>query len=300
MTTRKLSRPLGLLLILAVLGAGVLAFQHRWVDRTWFNLQQWVGGPSEASLRLSEYRAVVQGEVIEGLTSDVSALTFDPERRSLFTVTNKNSELIELSLEAKVLRRIRLVGFGDPEAVEYIRPGVFVISDEHQQRLIAVHVDDETQVLNADEAEQLPLDDRLGRNKGFEGLAYDSRAGRLFVAKEQSPMMIVEVVGFPYDPQAPGELEITQNPQRDGGLFVRDLSSLQFDERSGHLLALSEQSHLLLELDSDGAVLSTLSLRRGFHGLKASVPQAEGVALDDDGTIYMVSEPNLFYVFKRP
>jgi uncharacterized protein YjiK len=39
---------------------------------------------------------------------------------------------------------------------------------------------------------------------------------------------------------------------------------------------------------------------RGFHGLKQTVPQAEGVALDDDGTVYIVSEPNLFYVFKKP
>jgi uncharacterized protein YjiK len=39
-----------------------------------------------------------------------------PVRKSLFTVTNQNSELIELSLDGRILRRIALVGFGDPEA----------------------------------------------------------------------------------------------------------------------------------------------------------------------------------------
>ena len=91
-----------------------------------------------------------------------------------------------------------------------------------------------------------------------------------------------------------------QDSKRDARLFVRDLSSLQFDERSGHLLALSDESRLLLELDVQGKPLSTLSLRKGAHGLKAAVPQAEGVAMDDAGTLYMVSEPNLFYVFKLP
>ena len=83
-------------------------------------------------------------------------------------------------------------------------------------------------------------------------------------------------------------------------MFVRDLSSLQYDERSGHLLALSDESRLILELDVDGRPLTTLSLSKGRQGLQKTVPQAEGIAMDDDGTLYLVSEPNLFYVFKKP
>jgi uncharacterized protein YjiK len=81
---------------------------------------------------------------------------------------------------------------------------------------------------------------------------------------------------------------------------VTDLSSLQYDERSGHLLALSDESRLILELDVDGRPLSTLSLSKGRQGLQKTVPQAEGIAMDDDSTMYLVSEPNLFYVFKKP
>ena len=48
----------------------------------------------------------------------------------------------------------------------------------------------------------------------------------------------------------------------------------------------------------EGRPLSTLSLRKGYQGLERTVPQAEGIAMDDAGTLYLVSEPNLFYVFK--
>ena len=211
------------------------------------------------------------------------------------------AELVELSLDGRIVRRISLVGFGDAEAVEFIDANTYVIADEREQRLFKVRLDDNTQVLNAREAEQLTLGIHLRGNKGFEGLAYDSVGKRLFVAKERDPMLIYEVRGFPQDnPQMPSAIHVVTNARRDARLFVRDLSSLQFDERSGHLLALSDESRLLLELDIDGRPISTLSLKKGRHGLKKTVPQAEGVAMDDEGTLYVVSEPNLFYVFKKP
>ncbi|MBP3862405.1 MAG: SdiA-regulated domain-containing protein, partial [Pseudomonas sp.] len=203
--------------------------------------------------------------------------------------------------DGRVLRRIALVGFGDAEAVEFIGENTYVITDERQQRLIKVKVDDNTRVLDARDAEQLTLGINQSGNKGFEGLAYDSVGKRLFVAKERDPMLIYEVRGFPQaNPQQPYATHVVSNPRRDARLFVRDLSSLQFDERTGHLLALSDESKLLLELGLDGQPISTLSLKKGKHGLTRSVPQAEGVAMDDEGTIYVVSEPNLFYVFKKP
>ncbi|VFB18862.1 SdiA-regulated domain-containing protein [Pseudomonas fragi] len=287
--------------LVALLAAGFAAQHFRLFERTWFQISQMWHPANPDAINLGDYRAVMQDKVIEGLEDDVSALTFDPLRKSLFTVTNKKAELIELSLDGRVLRRIALVGFGDAEAVEFIGENTYVITDERQQRLIKVKVDDNTRVLDARDAEQLTLGINQSGNKGFEGLAYDSVGKRLFVAKERDPMLIYEVRGFPQaNPQQPYATHVVSNPRRDARLFVRDLSSLQFDERTGHLLALSDESKLLLELGLDGQPISTLSLKKGKHGLTRSVPQAEGVAMDDEGTIYVVSEPNLFYVFKKP
>ncbi|WP_425335624.1 SdiA-regulated domain-containing protein [Pseudomonas helleri] len=288
-------------MLVAFLAIGFVAQHFRLFERTWFQISLLWQPSDPSAINLGDYRAVLQGKTIDGLEDDVSALTYDPLRKSLFTVTNKKSELVELSLDGRILRRIALVGFGDAEAVEFIGPNTYVITDERQQRLIKVTIDDDTHELDAAQAEQLTLGINQSGNKGFEGLAYDSAGKRLFVAKERDPMLIYEVRGFPHDnPQQPYATHVVSNPRRDARLFVRDLSSLQFDERSGHLLALSDESKLLLELDLDGRPISTLSLKKGRHGLEKSVPQAEGIAMDDEGTVYVVSEPNLFYVFKKP
>lgn len=42
-----------------------------------------------------------------------------------------------------------------------------------------------------------------------------------------------------------------------------------------------------------------MSLWGGFQDLTKSIPQAEGITVDKDDNIYIISEPNLFYVFKK-
>ncbi|AZG88776.1 DNA-binding protein [Pseudomonas syringae pv. pisi str. PP1] len=300
---RRSTRSLVLLLALVpLIVVFVIANQrYRYVESALFDWQVFWQSDSLQSIGLDQYRVVTEAQVIDGLQDDVSGLSYDPDRKSLFTVTNQNPELVELSLDGRVLRRIPLVGFGDAEAVEYIKPGTYVISDERRLRLIQIHVDDNTKSLDAAQAEQLTLGITASGNKGYEGLAYDSVGKRLFVARERDPVQIIEVRGFPKtNTEAPGNLQVISNSKRDGRLSVRDLSSLQFDETSGHLLALSDESKRILELDTSGHPIGSGSLAKGAMGLSKDVPQAEGMAMDAEGALYLVSEPNLFYVFRKP
>ncbi|KPY98672.1 DNA-binding protein [Pseudomonas syringae] len=300
---RRSTRSLVLLLALVpLIVVFVIANQrYRYVESALFDWQVFWQSDSLQSIGLDQYRVVTEAQVIDGLQDDVSGLSYDPDRKSLFTVTNQNPELVELSLDGRVLRRIPLVGFGDAEAVEYISPGTYVISDERRLRLIQIHVDDNTKSLDAAQAEQLTLGITASGNKGYEGLAYDSVGKRLFVARERDPVQIIEVRGFPKtNTEAPGNLQVISNSKRDGRLSVRDLSSLQFDETSGHLLALSDESKRILELDTSGHPIGSGSLAKGAMGLSKDVPQAEGMAMDAEGALYLVSEPNLFYVFRKP
>ena len=288
--------------VLVLLCLTLLAQQYRLFERAWFSLQEWRHAAqwSERSLWLGDYRAVIEARPIAGV-EEISALTYDPDRNTLFTVTNRPSRIVELSLAGEVLRQIELEGFGDAEAIEYVAPDTYVVADEREQRLVKVRLDEQQTRLHAEHFQQLSLGIGLNGNKGFEGLAWDPGRQRLLVAKERDPVRIFEIVGFPHtEVERPLALQVNTDPQRDARLFVRDLSSLDHDRSTGHLLALSDESKLLLELDGEGKPVSSLSLFAGRHGLSRNVPQAEGVASDNAGNLYLISEPNLFYVFRKP
>ncbi|WP_437421559.1 SdiA-regulated domain-containing protein [Stutzerimonas chloritidismutans] len=293
---------LAVMVSVAVILAVAAGQYFRFFEQTWFHFGQWreADAREAASLWLPDYQADIQAKPVEGIEDDLSALAFDPDRNTLIAITNANPQLLELNLDGKLLRAIPLVGFGDPEAIEYVSRGVYVVSDERPQRLLRIEVNDQTRQIDAAASQQLSLGIGQNGNKGFEGLAYDVAGKRLFVAKERDPVRIYEVQGFPYARgDQPLAVHVTEDPERDADLFVRDLSSLQYDEQTGHLLALSDESRLVVELDIHGKPISTLSLRAGDHGLDADVPQAEGVAMAPDGTLYLVSEPNLFYRFRK-
>lgn len=288
--------------IVALLLAIAAGQYFRLFEQTWFQFAQSRQAEQRqaASLWLPDYRAEIQAQPVVGIEDDLSALTFDPDRNSLIAITNGKPQLLELSLDGKLLRAIALVGFGDPEAIEYVSRGVYVISDERLQRLLRVQVDEQTRQIDAAASQQLSLGIGQNGNKGFEGLAYDAAGKRVFVAKERDPVRIYEVQGFPYaEGDQPLAVHVSEDRERDADLFVRDVSSLQYDSQTGHLLALSDESRLVVELDIQGEPISTLSLKRGEHGLNADVPQAEGLAMGPDGTLYLVSEPNLFYRFRK-
>lgn len=290
-------------LLAALLALLVAGQQQRAFERIWFKLEQRYGGDvaRENALRLADYRVDIEARVL-GAESNVSALSFDPSRRSLVSVTNQDPHFLELSLDGELLRRIPLRGFQDPEAIEYIRPGVYVVAEERRQRLVEIHVDADTRVIDIDDprnARKFSLGSANKRNKGFEGLAYDPLRERLFVAREKAPVGIIEVNGFFNDRGEALDLSVGGDPQRDRGLFLTDLSNLYYDKASDHLLVLSDESRVVIELDRAGDPLGSLTLRGGNHGLTDDVPQAEGLAMDDRGSLYVVSEPNLFYRFSR-
>lgn len=137
-------------------------------------------------------------------------------------------------------------------------------------------------------------------NKGIEGLAYDLNNDRLYVAKERDPIQLLEVSGIRASLEQGLSVQVRNlSDWVQDNVFATDLSSATFDQKTGHLILLSDESKLLIEITTSGEVISFRSLSRGFAGLRRGIPQAEGVSMDADEHLYVVSEPNLFYRFAR-
>jgi uncharacterized protein YjiK len=272
-----------------ILGGGALRYLHL-DDRAqlWLSERNLSKGEQADSIWLPGYQAVLQGKPLAGLEND------EASDLAYITVTGKTPMLVEISREGEVLRRIPLNGFANLEGVAVLENGNVAVTDERRRTLSIFTLDPLTRELDVHDADEFDLGFADSGNKGFEGIAWDPAQGRLLLGKEREPTAMFSLASDGSRSLA-GELQ----PLPSYGLGMRNLSALSVDPRTGHVLALSAQSNLLLELDEAGEPVSFISLLGGFNGLESRIPRAEGVAMDETGDIYMVSEPNLFYVFRR-
>lgn len=293
-----------ILLVVAVLILAVLA----WLFMSGVASHLWHGWrlsrvelPPQA-LDLSRYRADIQRKQVQGIEDDLSALTWNAETGTLWSVLNGRPVIVELSDEGELLREIRVEGVHDLEGLSHIAGKRFVLAEERSQRLLLVDVPDDAAVIDVSQVPALAIALDQSGNKGFEGTSWDAEGRRLLVVKERDPMRVMAISGFvDRNEEDPLRLSIEELKASDSPkLFMRDLSSVSFLPDTGHLLLLSDESKMLVEYGVDGKALSMLGLRMGSAGLRRSIPQAEGVALDDQGRIFIVSEPNLFYRFVPP
>lgn len=284
--------PLGLLTLVYSYKADALL---RHLVNTFVLHQRYEG----STLNLEKYRVDIEAKEIAGIDDDLSGLTYNTETNTLFSVLNGHPLIVEIDLEGRLLRKIEVRGVEDMEGITHVEGNRYVIADESDQRLLLLEIGNDVDVLDAADAPQL----RLGitanvRNKDFEGVSWDDRNRRLLVVKERNPLSIFEVTGFVDDgPQQ--NLNVSKiTPHKFSHIKLRDFSSITYHDASGHLVLLSDESRMAAEYDFAGNAVGALALWRGFHGLQKNVPQAEGIAIGPDKRVYVVSEPNLFYVFK--
>lgn len=283
-------------LLLVIAAAYGLAHAMHWDDRGLLWVRERFESPTERkeSVWLPDYRVVIDAKLLPGMEKDeASDLSYDAQSKTLFSVMGKNPFLVELTLQGDVLRKMPLVGWSNPEGVTVLGNGLMAIVDEREHMLSIVKVDAATRELKRDDFPKYDLGPSKDQNKAFEAIAWDPRNQQLLLGEERPPAL------FTWKSDGTQTLAGDKQKLPNDDLDIRNLSALAIDPRTGHTLVLSADSHLLLELDEKGEQVSFMTLLGGFNGLKNTIPRAEGVTMDEQGTLYMVSEPNLFYRFEK-
>ncbi|MCY0107871.1 SdiA-regulated domain-containing protein [Pseudomonas monsensis] len=283
-------------LLLVLAAAYGLAFAMHWDDRglLWVRERFESQAEQKASVWLPDYRVVIDGKLLPGMEKDeASDLAYNPQTKTLFSVMGKNPFLVELTLHGDVLRKMPLVGWSNPEGLTVMENGLMAIVDERQHMLSIVKVDADTRELNIADFPKYDLGPSKDQNKAFEAITWDPHNQQLLLGEERPPAL------FTWKSDGSQILKGDKQKLANDELDIRNLSALAIDPRTQHTLVLSADSHLLLELDEKGEQVSFMTLLGGFNGLKNTIPRAEGVTMDEAGTLYMVSEPNLFYRFEK-
>lgn len=289
-----------ILITLAVCALAATVYWTRSEALLWHFWHQLNLSKDAHEFQLNDYEVVIDRKPLHGY-QNASGLAYNRQTHTLFTVLNDVNKIVELSMQGEPLREIQVHGAIDLEGITHIEGDYFVVADERDSRLSLLQITAEATEVDMQQSQVLRLGLNARGNKNFEGVDWDSIHQRLIVVKERDPKYVIAVKGF-YQSAATGgkSLEIEHLKQFDHALkwVLRDLSSVTYYEKTGHMFLLSHESRLLKEFDEEGNAMGTLALWRGFHGLKRSIPQAEGVAIDDEENIYIISEPNLFYAFR--
>ncbi|TKK36062.1 DNA-binding protein [Pseudomonas sp. CFBP13528] len=273
-----------------------IAWAMHWDDRGVLWVLEVFESPAERreSVWLPDYHVVIDAKLLPGMEKDeASDLSYNPQTKTLFSVMGKNPFLVELSLQGDVLRKMPLNGWNNPEGVTVMENGLMAVVDERQHSLTLIKVDAGTTALNKADFPNYDLGPSADQNKAFEAITWDKRNQQLVLGEERPPAL------FTWKSNGSQTLVGDKQKLASTELDMRNLSALAVDPRTGHLLVLSADSHLLLELDEKGEQVSFMTLLGGFNGLKDTIPRAEGVTMDESGTLYIVSEPNLFYRFEK-
>jgi len=244
-----------------------------------------------SSVDLSNYQ--LAGTYSMSFVGEASAVTWNQSTNTLFVVGDEGEQIVEVSKTGSLLSSMNLSGFDDTEGLTHVSGNQFVIVEERLQSVYQIGYTAGGTVSRG----SLPsrtLGATVG-NVGLEGISYDPSTGDFFVVKEKTPQEVnrahLDFVG--------GATTVTS--QFTPNLGVLDLSDIQAlstvmtagSADAENLLVFSQESARLLEISRAGTILSQFD----FGGLSST---AEGVTIDEDGTIYIVGEEptSTLYVLK--
>ncbi len=251
----------------------------------------------ESAINLNKYRAVAGPIILNEAGDEVSGMSWSPMTDTLFVASRDDMvEILEYDKEGEFIRKIPTNMGMDIEGITWAGGNSFAFVNERANSILIAEIAPDTQLIDLNNAPSFSLSIAKSGNKGLEGISWNPAVKKFYVVKERDPKAVYSIPDF----RNKRKVKAKELTLFDGLMWnKRDFSGLHFDPRTGHFLVLSDESNVLAEVNNDGKQLSTLELLSGWHGLDRSIDQAEGVTMDTDGTIYVTSEPNHLYIFKK-
>jgi uncharacterized protein YjiK len=242
------------------------------------------------------------------LAQEASAVTYDWDTGSLFVVGDGGTSVVQVDKTGALIDSMTLAQgsspqgteFYDTEGIAYVGGGKFVLTEERgRQANLFTYVPGAT--LTRGDVKTVKLGTTID-NIGIEGITTDPQSGGFVAVKETQPEGIFQT-GIDFDagtatngsPTTESSTDLFDPalaglPDFSDAFSLSNLSTLTGPDAS-HLLVLSQEGGRIVNVDRSGHVSSALTIV-GDADNPLSVPEQshEGLAMDDDGHLYVVSE----------
>lgn len=257
------------------------------------------------SLDLANYTLAAQYDLPVGsganlLAAEASGVAYNRDTGTLFVIADHGTSVVQVSRSGALINSMTLPADAsgpqgtflyDPEGITWVGGSQFVVAEERYRQLARfTYTPDTTLAIGA--IQQVKLGTTIG-NIGLEGLAFDPQTGGYIVVKEKTPLGIFQTTADFAAGTASNGSPTTVNstdlfdPALTGFSDLADVATLSsvFPSTAadyGDLLVLGQENGAVLKMTRGGVIRSRLDI-----GLP---PQHEGIAIDENGVIYLVNE----------
>jgi uncharacterized protein YjiK len=242
------------------------------------------------------------------LAQEVSGVTYNWDTDTLFVVGDMGTSVVQVSKTGQLIDSMTLAqgtspqgtDFFDPEGITYIGSGQFVMTEERDRQVVRFTYAPGT-TLNRSGAQTVKLGTFVP-NIGLEGLTFDPTTNGFIIVKEIDPLGIFQTgIDFTAGTATNGSATTENstnlfNPALAGLLDFADVFALSnlrslSGADSSRLLLLSHESGKVLNISRTGVIANALTIVSD-PGNPLSVPaqQHEGLTMDGNGILYIVSE----------
>lgn len=243
------------------------------------------------------------------LAQEASAITYNWDTDTLFILGDGGTAIVQTDKTGQLINTMTLASgsspqgteFYDPEGLAYVGNGKFVLVEERDRQVVRFSYTAGT-TLNRSSTETVKIGTSIG-NVGIEGISYDPKTSGFIAVKEISPEGIFQTgIDFSAGTATNGSPTTTNSTDLFDPTLLQladfaDVFSLSnvpyfngFSDYS-NILVLSQETGRIVETDRSGNVLSRLTIATDLgNPLSVADQQHEGMAMDWQGNLYVVSE----------